>query len=95
MPKRSFENTGFGKNDFITLTGSMADLDFSGKLGRISCPTLVLCGDRDKANKKAAVRLAQGIKGARLQFVENAGHEVNTDAPERLAACLNDFYDCL
>ena len=95
MPKRSFESTGFGKNDFITLTSSMADLDFSGKLGEITCPALVLCGDRDKANKKAAARLAQGLKGARLQFVENAGHEVNTDAPERLAACLNDFYGCL
>lgn len=95
MPRRSFENTGFGKNDFITLTSSMADLDFSGKLGEITCPALVLCGDRDKVNKKAAVRLAQGIKGARLQFIENAGHEVNTDAPERLAACLNDFYGCM
>lgn len=95
MPKHSFESTGFSKNDFITLTSSMADLDFSGKLGKVACPALVLCGARDKANKKAAVRLAQGIKGARLQFIKNAGHEVNTDAPEQLADCLNDFYEGL
>ena len=95
MPKRSFESTGFSKNDFITLTSSMEDLDFSGKLGKVACPVLVLCGARDKANKKAAVRLAQGIKNARLQFIKNAGHEANTDTPEQLADCLNDFYEGL
>ena len=70
----------------------MVDLDFRGELGRIACPALILCGERDRANKKAALELRDGIPGAELAWVPGAGHEVNREAPEALAALLEAFY---
>ena len=66
----------------------MLDLDFREDLGKVSCPVLVLCGERDKANRKAARGLQAGIPGAELAWIPGAGHEANLDAPEALAEVL-------
>ena len=92
MPQFVFEKMGFKKKDFISLTKSMADLDFSENLKNVTCACLVVCGEKDFANKKAAEGLAANLKNAKLRLVENAGHEVNVDAPETLAAVLDEFY---
>lgn len=36
------------------LAGSMAELDLRPRLPELSCPVLVLCGSKDRANRKAA-----------------------------------------
>lgn len=93
MPNSTFENVGFNKQDFITLTSSMADMDFSEDLKRVVSPALILCGEKDKANKKAAKRLAEGLKYAELCFVPKSGHEVNVDEPKSLAEIISGFYE--
>jgi pimeloyl-ACP methyl ester carboxylesterase len=85
LPNSVFRNMGFQKRDFIRLTKSMSDLDFSKKLSSIECRVLVICGDKDKANQKAAKSLATKISQADIQFVEKAGHEVNINNPKSLA----------
>lgn len=92
MPNSSFVKLGFQKGDLIRLTNSMADMDFSQSLKEITCSALILCGEKDKANQKAARDLAEHIPNARLQLVEGAGHEVNMKSPEKLAAALKTFY---
>lgn len=92
IPKNAFTNMGIKKNDVIRLTNSMTNLNFSDNLEDISCPVLVLCGEKDTANKTASKKLAESIKQAHLQFVKAAKHEVNVDAPEALAKLLNNFY---
>ena len=91
MPKSMFTEIGFAKNDYIALCRSMMDLDFSGSLHKIVCRMLVLHGERDSANKKAAAEIAAKIKNADLQVVVGSGHEVNVDAPERLAEIIHTF----
>lgn len=93
MPESSFKETGFGKNDFISLCRSMAELDFSLGLGNISCLVLVLIGKRDKPNRKAALEMTRLISGAKFDMIENAGHEANLDAPDRLAERIQQFYE--
>ncbi len=92
MPDKAFQTMGFGKSDFISLSKSMMDLNFQQDLRHIHCPVLIVCGKRDHANKKAALKLAHQIPGAKLSIIENAGHEVNTDAPRQLSHVLNRFY---
>lgn len=92
MPEKSFAGMGLSKADIIGLTKSMMNLDFSGRLKDISCPVAVICGERDKANQKAARELAETIPGASLHLIKGAGHEVNRDTPKELAAVLNGFY---
>ncbi len=91
MPKSAFQGLGFDKWNFIKLTDSMSRLDFTEHLD-ITCPLLILCGEKDYANKRACVQLVSQLPHATFQLVEKAGHEVNKDAPEALATILNHFY---
>lgn len=92
MPDSMFARMGFGKKDFIALSKSMMHLDFSQRLDRVSCPVCVVCGENDRANRKASEELAKRLRCAELQVIEHAGHEVNLDAPEQLADVLHCFY---
>lgn len=72
---------------------TMMELDFSNDLRKISCPVLVVYGEKDDANKKASIELANILQDAELQVVDGSGHEINTDAPETLAEILRIFYE--
>lgn len=91
MPAASFSEMGCSKNNIIRLTDSMQELDFTNSVSTISCPTLIVCGKRDKMNKKAAKILKNMLANAVFHEVPNAGHEVNTDAPGALARAIMDF----
>ncbi len=95
MPGSMFAQTGFGKSEFITLCKTMMELDFSTALARISCPVLVVCGEKDGANKKASAELAGILQNAEFREVEGAGHEINTEAPEQLARLLGEFRETI
>ena len=89
MPQRLFLDIGITKEDMICLTNSMRGLDFTNKLSEVNCPVTILCGEKDRANLKAAKKLVGRLPQAELQIVKGAGHEVNKDAPEAVAAILD------
>ena len=89
MPNKSFENMGLSKRDTIKLSHSMRSLDFTSQLNGITCPVTILCGEKDSANLKASKKLNELLPQATLQIVPGAGHEINKDAPEVIAAILN------
>ncbi len=90
MPGRAFSNMGFAKGDVLSLTESMARLDFEQDVIGICCPTLILCGEKDRANRKAAMKLAACIPNAEILLAAGAGHELNRDAPAFLAGALRE-----
>lgn len=92
MPERAFRGMGWDKADVIALCRSMGELDLSAGLPDIACPTLVVCGERDRANRKAAQELARRIPGAALSIVPGAGHELDTEDPEALSTLLGKFF---
>lgn len=92
LPKSTFTSMAFDKKDTFALGNSMKNLDFSGRLGEVQCPTLILCGEKDGANLKSARFLAGHIPGAELQVLENTGHVANEENPRALAERLNAFY---
>lgn len=91
MPESKFKETGFNKNDFIKLSESMMNLDFSENLKNIRFPVLVVCGEKDKPNMKASLNISKMIPDAELSIVKNSGHEVNRDNPEELKNILTRF----
>lgn len=92
MPKSMFHQMGFGKSDFLTLCSTMMELDFSDSIHKVLCPTLVVCGENDSANKKASIELANVLANAQLQILNGIGHEVNTEASDKLVEALREFY---
>ncbi len=95
MPERTFNDIGFAKKDFIELNDSMAKLDLSGRLGNISCPVLIACGEKDRANLKASRKLSQRLNGPEPVIIGGAGHEANIDKPKQLAELLTGFLNKL
>ena len=91
MPKKSFQQIGFTKKDFISLCQSMIDIDLTHQLPLIQCFTYIICGKKDIFNKKACINLHQYLSNSKLIFIENAGHEVNKDQPKELARILNEI----
>ena len=89
MPNKAFESMGLSKSNTIRLAHSMRALDFTAQLSGIHCPVNILCGEKDSANLKASKKLNEILPKATLQIVPGAGHEINKDAPEAIAAILN------
>ena len=91
-PRTAFESLGLTKRQMRGLSLSMATLEIPALLPRVRCRTLVLCGVKDRANRKAARQLQEGLSNAAMQTIDGAGHEANREAPEALSAALAAFY---
>ena len=91
LPEAAFSGGGMGKRKMLVLSRSMEQLELVPWAEQISCPTLVLCGERDRTNRRSAHTLSQKISQARFQELPGAGHLANLDAPERLAQALAAF----
>jgi pimeloyl-ACP methyl ester carboxylesterase len=59
-------------------------------LGSIQIPTLVTCGEEDKlCPPELAAEMANGIAGATLEILLDAGHFLPLEAPDRLAHAMS------
>jgi len=67
--------------------------DASGELARVTMPTLVLVGERDRPNTSLAQALAGALPDARFEVVPGAGHAANVDAPAVVSTALRAFLD--
>ena len=59
----------------------------------LDCPTLILCGAKDKTNMESAKRFHEAMKNSKLVIVEDSGHEVNKDNPNELTKILWEFWN--
>lgn len=62
-------------------------------LAQISCPTLVIAGDRDYTPVARKEAYVQAMPNARLAVIEDSGHATPMDQPERFNGLLLDFLD--
>lgn len=63
--------------------------DGRADLGRIACPTLVLCGRQDALTPLALhEEMAALVPGARLEVIEECGHMTTMERPEAVNAAL-------
>ena len=92
LPTRVVAQPGMSKQRMLAVLRAVGETDFRGELARINVPTLVFCGEKDRANIPAARELAAGISGAELQIVPGAGHEWNVQQPKEFSRRLNRFF---
>lgn len=82
--------------DARTATHSMAALQgwsVADELGRITAPTLVLCGRYDlMTTPECSRRLATAIPGAELVFFENSGHFPWLEEPDAFFGVVRSFF---
>jgi pimeloyl-ACP methyl ester carboxylesterase len=92
MPDSIFVKNGVRKRHFLQIINSMMNLDFTKDLKNISCATLIICGEKDIFNKKAAKNLMKNIQNTTLKIMKKSGHVINIDDPENLATEIKNFY---
>jgi pimeloyl-ACP methyl ester carboxylesterase len=66
--------------------------DSTDLLPRIAVPTLVVCGAEDAGSPPEVMRaMADAIRDARFELIEEAGHLSNLEQPARFSAVVGDF----
>lgn len=61
---------------------------------QIDCPAVLICGTKDRAGScKSYSKRWTKETGIRLEWIEGAGHNSNTDAPERVNALIEGIAD--
>lgn len=83
--ERYAEISGHG---FRILAEAMeADLPY-----RLDCPSLLICGEKDRAGSCVRYNKAwHKNTGIRLEWIKNAGHNSNTDAPDKINSLIEEF----
>lgn len=82
---------GVSKEKLDQALADGSQFDATGSLDQVRCPTLVVCGSRDRANLPASRLIAQSVPGARLEIVRGAGHDVMRDATPEFNALMYEF----
>ena len=74
----------------------MARSDHRAMLRQLSMPALVVCGRHDKVAPPAlSEELARLIPGARLEWMENAGHQTPLETPDAVAGHIRSLVSTL
>lgn len=59
---------------------------------RIECPALLICGEKDQAGSCIRYNKAwHKNTGIRIEWIKDAGHNSNTDAPERVNQLIEEL----
>ena len=59
---------------------------------RIECPALLICGEKDQAGSCIRYdRAWHKNTGIRIEWIKDAGHNSNTDAPERVNQLIQEL----
>ncbi len=75
-------------NDYLACQA----FDLRKEIQKISAPTLVVCGDKDRMTPpKFSHYLNTNIPGSELRFVKDSGHMLPLEKPEALASVVQSF----
>jgi pimeloyl-ACP methyl ester carboxylesterase len=74
------------------LAAMMERPDSTGDLAHVSCPALVLVGDRDEVTPMSdAERMHEVMSRSRLTVIHGAGHLSSLERPDEFSRALHDF----
>ena len=90
----------YEKTEYCTLAGhgfrNFAQAVEAPRRYELSCPVLLLCGEKDGAGSAKRYNRAWAEQdGCRIVWLEGAGHNSNTDVPERVNQLIDAFASSL
>ena len=84
-------NTADGLASSLRLAGTGTQAPLWDRLIEISCPVLLLVGQHDQKFRAIAERMATALPNAELRAIDDAGHSVHLEQPERIVDALVDW----
>jgi proline iminopeptidase len=91
-PNNIARDVMWGNHPFLP-TGNLLHWDVTDKLGNITVPTLIMCGEYDYVSPECSKLLHKNIKGSKLVIFENCGHALQRQEPEKYIKTIADFLD--
>ncbi|MDY3118936.1 MAG: proline iminopeptidase-family hydrolase [Peptoniphilus sp.] len=82
--------TGWGANEFGP-TGTLADYDYRGQLGKITVPTLVTSGQMDLCSPYIAKSMYDELPNARWELFRYSRHMAFVEEEERYFRVMEDW----
>lgn len=77
---------------YVACCAALKTLDYFKDLGRMTVPTLYVCGDQDKGAAPDVMRsMAAATPGSSFVLISDAAHVANLNAPGAFNAALSDF----
>jgi 3-oxoadipate enol-lactonase len=77
-----------GKRGLLAAMNALKVMDLRPELSRITAPTFVFCGEKDRVNLPAARAITAALGNAKLSIAPGAGHLWNVQAPEQFNEAL-------
>ncbi|WP_117213495.1 3-oxoadipate enol-lactonase [Allorhizocola rhizosphaerae] len=78
--------------EYAACCAALAEMNLEPLLPSIICPTLVVAGEQDHATPpEHAVRIAEEIPLAELEFLPDAAHLANVERPNAVNSLLKEF----
>jgi len=89
-----FLSNNTSKQVYWSVMRAVVGFDSRRHLNRITAPTLVVAGDRDRTVPMVCKQeLARGIPNARLVVIPDSGHATPIDQPDKFNEVLLEFLD--
>lgn len=83
---------GMTPESYVSAVEVCFSVQIRDRLAKVAAPTLVLWGDRDaKSPRHLSEAIADGVDGARLEVVPDAGHLSNIDNPHAFTETVLAF----
>ncbi|WP_422487144.1 proline iminopeptidase-family hydrolase [Gudongella sp. DL1XJH-153] len=80
----------WGPSEF-EITGKLKSFDLSPRLGEITVPVLLICGDQDEMDVRTIRDFQMAIPNAQMAVIPDAGHMNHLEKPEIFKAIARDF----
>lgn len=84
-------NTPAGLASSLRMAGTGTQIPLWDRLHEITCPVLIVCGEKDEKFTEIGRRMHGAILGSRLVVVPGAGHTVHLEKPDEFARLLESW----
>jgi len=93
--KQRLTNRPFALANSLRGMGAGAQAPLHDQLARYADPVLLIVGEEDTKFRAIAEALARSLPAAQIAVIEGAGHAAHLEAPERVAAVVRAFVECV
>ena len=93
VPESKLRDAGVSRQRMLAVLEALKGFDGTESLRRVTAPTLVVAGSRDRAGVEDGRRLASEVPGARLEVIDGAGSVLNTESARAFADLAHAFLD--
>ena len=95
LPKKVFEKQGADKAFMVGVSEELKTLDLTDIAGICPCPTLLICGSKDKPNLSSMRSLHKLISESQFQIIPDGPHVLNRAKPKEFAEQIKPFLELL